>query len=87
MRSARGNMAEDLMWAMIIKEFRQLRRDRRTLGMMIALPILLLIVLGYAASFNVPSIPVAVAGPGASAVAHSLPKPFDVVSADSHAGR
>ncbi|MBO0830857.1 MAG: ABC transporter permease [Actinobacteria bacterium] len=75
------------MWAMIIKEFRQLRRDRRTLGMMIALPILLLIVLGYAASFNVPSIPVAVAGPGASAVAQSLPKPFDVVSADSHAGR
>jgi ABC-2 type transport system permease protein len=68
------------MWAMIVKEFRQLRRDRRTLAMMIALPILLLVVLGYAASFDVPSIPVAVAGPGAAAAARTLPKPFDVVS-------
>jgi ABC-2 type transport system permease protein len=68
------------MWAMIQKEFRQLRRDRRTLAMMIAMPVLLLIVLGYAASFNVTSIPVAVAGPAAQAVARLLPKPFDVVS-------
>jgi ABC-2 type transport system permease protein len=68
------------MWAMIVKEFRQLRRDRRTLAMMIVLPILLLVVLGYAASFNVSSIPVAVAGPGAGAI--RLPRPFDVVSSD-----
>ena len=51
------------MWAMIVKEFRQVRRDRRTLVMMIVMPIVLLVVLGYAASFNVQSIPVAVAGP------------------------
>jgi len=75
------------MWAMIVKEFRQLRRDRRTLAMMIVLPILLLVVLGYAASFDVPSIPVAVTGPGATAVARALPKPFDVVSTDPQAGR
>ena len=56
------------MWAMIVKEFRQLRRDRRTLAMMIALPVLLLVMLGYAASFDVKSIPIAVAGPGAAAV-------------------
>jgi len=68
------------MWAMIVKEFRQLRRDRRTLAMMIALPVLLLVVLGYAASFNVSSVPVAVAGPGAAEV--KLPKPFDIVSSD-----
>ena len=41
------------MWAMIVKEFRQLRRDRRTLAMMIVMPVLLLVVLGYAASFDV----------------------------------
>jgi ABC-2 type transport system permease protein len=75
------------MWAMIVKEFRQLRRDRRTLAMMIVLPILLLVVLGYAASFDVPSIPVAVAGPGAAVATRTLPKPFDVVSTDSQAGR
>jgi ABC-2 type transport system permease protein len=64
------------MLAMIVKEFRQLRRDRRTLAMMIVMPVLLLVVLGYAASFDVSSIPVAVAGPGAPAL-HS---PFTVVA-------
>lgn len=68
------------MLAMIVKEFRQLRRDRRTLAMMIAMPVLLLVVLGYAASFNVTSIPVVVVGPQAQAFARLLPRPFDVVS-------
>ena len=64
------------MWAMVAKEFRELRRDRRTVAMMIVLPILLLVIFGYAASFNVRSIPTAVVGPGAPAVAGSLPPPF-----------
>ena len=75
------------MWAMIVKEFRQLRRDRRTLAMMIAMPVILLVVLGYAASFDVSSIPVAVAGADAVLVARSLPPPFRVVSTDPAAGR
>jgi ABC-2 type transport system permease protein len=75
------------MWAMIVKEFRQLRRDRRTLAMMIVLPVLLLVVLGYAASFDVKSIPVAVAGPGASTVTPALRAPFHVVTTDPAAGR
>ena len=33
------------MWAMVQKEFRQLRRDRRTVAMMIVMPLVLLIVL------------------------------------------
>ena len=66
------------MWAMIVKEFRQVRRDRRTLAMMIVLPVLLLVVLGYAASFDVKSITVAASGPQAGAVAASLRTPFDV---------
>jgi ABC-2 type transport system permease protein len=75
------------MWAMILKEFRQLRRDRRTLAMMIAMPVLLLVVLGYAATFDVSSISVAVAGPQASIAAAALPRPFDVVSADAAQGQ
>jgi ABC-2 type transport system permease protein len=82
------------MWAMIVKEFRQLRRDRRTLAMMIVLPILLLVVLGYAASFNVSSIPVAVAGPQSAALGRALPAvrcgsgcSFELVSSDAAAGR
>ena len=75
------------MWAMIVKEFRQLRRDRRTLAMMIVMPVLLLVVFGYAASFDVSSIPTAVAGPQGAAVAAKLGPPFDVVVSDPSAGR
>jgi ABC-2 type transport system permease protein len=67
------------MWAMIVKEFRQLRRDRRTLAMMIVMPVVLLIVFGYAASFDVTTIPTVAAGPQASQAAHLLGKPFDIV--------
>src|SRR6266436_7914987 len=75
------------MWAMIVKEFRQVRRDRRTLAMMIVLPVLLLVVLGYAASFDVKTITVAAAGPQAHAVAGSLRAPFDVTRTASGRGR
>jgi len=66
------------MRAMIVKEFRQLRRDRRTLAMMIVMPVLLLVILGYAASFDVSAVPTVVAGPGAAAVAKVLPKTFQL---------
>src|ERR671936_506339 len=75
------------MWAMIVKEFRQLRRDHRTLAMLIVLPILLLVVFGYAASFDVTRIPTTVVGPQAQRVAAALPAPFTVSSVDPAAGR
>ena len=75
------------MWAMIIKEFRQLRRDRRTLAMMIVMPVLLLVVLGYAASFDVKTISVAVAGPQAGAAQSALRSPFDVTLSSPGQGR
>ncbi len=55
------------MFAMAEKEFRQVRRDKRTLAMMLALPLLLLVVFGYAASFNVTELKVEVVGPQATA--------------------
>jgi ABC-type multidrug transport system permease subunit len=67
------------MLGMIMKEFRQVRRDRRTLALMIVMPAVLLIVLGYAASFDVSSISAVVSGPQARTVAGALHKPFDVV--------
>jgi ABC-2 type transport system permease protein len=72
---------------MIVKEFRQVRRDRRTLAMMIVLPVLLLVVLGYAASFDVKSISVALSGARAGAVARTLPAPFDVTRVATGQGR
>jgi ABC transporter DrrB family efflux protein len=70
------------MWAMIVKEFRQLRRDRRTLAMMIFLPILLLVIFGYAASFDVKSIAATVVGPQASLVAAELHAPFHATAVE-----
>lgn len=66
------------MRAMVVKEFRELRRDRRTLAMLVAMPILLLVVFGYAANFNVSGVKTAVVGPGAEAAARLLPPVFDV---------
>jgi len=53
------------MQAMIIKEFRELRRDRRTMAMIIVFPLILLVIFGYAANFDVDDIPTAFLGPGA----------------------
>jgi ABC-2 type transport system permease protein len=64
--------------AMILKEFRQLRRDRRTVALMIAMPLLLLVVFGYAARFDVDEIRTVVVGPGASQAADFLPGEFSV---------
>ncbi len=64
---------------MILKEFRELRRDRRTLGMLVVMPILLLVVFGYAANFTVTSIRTAVVGPQAEQAAALLPDVFDVI--------
>ena len=75
------------MWAMIVKEFRQLRRDRRTLALMILQPVILLIVFGYAASFDVDSAPTLVVGPQAESVAEGLPEFFDVTDTRPDEGR
>jgi len=66
------------MRAMIVKEIRELRRDRRTLAMLIGMPLLLLVVFGYAANFYVSSVKTAVVGPQASSLAAQLPSFFDV---------
>jgi ABC-2 type transport system permease protein len=75
------------MWAMIVKEFRQLRRDRRTLAMMIVMPVILLIVFGYAASFDVKTVPTVAAGPQGPTLAESLGEPFDVVATAPDQGK
>lgn len=68
--------------AMILKEFLELRRDKRTMAMIIALPLLLLVIFGYAANFKVTDVPTYVYGPQAQAVASQLKAPFDVKKVD-----
>jgi len=72
---------------MVVKEFRELRRDRRTVAMMIVLPVVLLVVFGYAANFKVRDIPAVVVGPGARQAATFLRAPtFHVTEVDPDAG-
>jgi ABC-2 type transport system permease protein len=67
------------MWAIVVKEFRELRRDRRTLAMMLAVPFLFLVVFGYAASFDVKQVRVAVSNIRSPlAPGQSLPSFFHV---------
>ena len=71
------------MLAMIMKEFRELRRDRRTVAMLVVLPVMLLVVFGYAANFSVHDIPTVVVGPGAGQAAATVAEPvFHVTEVD-----
>lgn len=47
-------------WAMVFKEFIQMRRDRLTFGMMIGIPIMQLILFGYAINSDPKHLPAAV---------------------------
>lgn len=49
------------LWAILIKELRQLRRDRVTLAMIMGMPILQLMLFGYAINLNLRHLPAAVA--------------------------
>jgi ABC-2 type transport system permease protein len=48
------------LWAIFKKEFRQISRDRLSLGLLIFVPALLLVMYGFALSFDVKHIPLAV---------------------------
>jgi ABC-2 type transport system permease protein len=49
------------IWAVMQKEFIQTFRDRRTLGILLALPLVQLILFAYAISINVSHVPTVVA--------------------------
>lgn len=74
------------MWAIAIKEFLQLRRDRRTVVMMLLLPLVFLVVFGYAASFDVKEVRTLVVGPTAAAVGAMLPDQLQVVESAPRQG-
>lgn len=67
------------MRAMIVKEFIELRRDRRTLAMLVLVPLLQLFVFGYAANFDQGKATIILAGPAAAQVQAMVPPTFEVV--------
>jgi ABC-2 type transport system permease protein len=84
--------------ALVRKEFLQLRRDRRTLGLIVGMPVVLLLVFGYAASFDVEHIPAelvghdsvplrrALAAGGAFSVSHAVSPDLAAARADLKRG-
>ncbi|WP_226701990.1 ABC transporter permease [Microbulbifer elongatus] len=49
------------LFAVLIKEFRQMRRDRVTLAMIVGIPIMQLVLFGYAINLNLRNLPAAIA--------------------------
>lgn len=60
------------LWAIVIKEFVQMRRDRLTFGMMIGIPVMQLIIFGYAINFDPKNLPVAVLSADESVFSRSV---------------
>jgi len=58
--------------ALIEKEFLQIWRDRRTLGLIIFVPASLMVIFGYAATFDVQNIPAELAGQDSALVRGEL---------------
>jgi ABC-2 type transport system permease protein len=54
------NFSLQRFWAVVVKEFIQMRRDRLTFGMMVGIPMLQLILFGYAINSNPKHLPTAV---------------------------
>ncbi len=46
-----------VLWRIVVKEFQQLRRDRKMIGIVLVAPVFQLLVLGYAANRDVRDIP------------------------------
>lgn len=75
------------MKAMIVKEFRQMTRDKRTMALMVGLPLMLLIVFGYAARFDVTSIDTLVVGANAQEASNALDPVYAVSEIDPQGDR
>ena len=58
--SARDAFSIGRFGAMVVKEFIQMRRDRVTFGMMVGIPLLQLVLFGYAINFDPKHLPAAV---------------------------
>ena len=59
-------------WAIVVKEFIQMRRDRLTFGMMVGIPLLQLILFGFAINMNPKHLPTAVLSADNSVFSRSL---------------
>lgn len=71
-----GEFSIARLWAIVVKEFAQMRRDRLTFGMMVGIPLLQLILFGYAINSDPKHLPTAVLladhGPQGRTLLHAI---------------
>lgn len=71
-----SNFSIRRLWAIVLKEFAQMRRDRLTFGMMLGVPMLQLILFGFAINSDPKNLPTAVLladdGPQARALLYAV---------------
>ena len=60
------------LWAIVLKELRQLRRDRVTLAMVVGIPVMQLALFGYAINLNLRGLDAAVADQAGTAASRAL---------------
>jgi ABC-2 type transport system permease protein len=72
MRETRGLFAFHRFAAVLMKEFVQMRRDRLTFAMMIGVPVMQLVLFGYAINLDPKGLPAAVVAAEASPFSRSL---------------
>jgi ABC-2 type transport system permease protein len=68
----RPGLSATRILAILIKEFRQMKRDRLTFAMMVAVPIMQLVLFGYAINTDPRHLPLAVVAADDSALARSF---------------
>ncbi|QSX78323.1 ABC transporter permease [Agrilutibacter solisilvae] len=59
------------LWAVVLKELRQMRRDRITLAMIVGIPVMQLILFGYAINLNLRGLSAAVADQSATSASRA----------------
>ena len=60
------------LWAIVLKELRQLRRDRITLAMIVGIPVMQLLLFGYAINLNLRHLDAGIADQANSAASRAL---------------
>jgi len=60
------------LWAIVIKELRQLRRDRITLAMIVGIPVIQLVLFGYAINMNLRGLDAGIADQSGTAGSRAL---------------
>lgn len=69
---------------MVVKEFRQIRRDPTSLGMLLVLPAAMIIVVGYALNFDVKHIPLVIWDQNRTPESRDFARRFETTEYFSH---